>query len=370
MVGLAGKSLAARQVDFALAAGAERIFLLGNGGAETKAVCDLAERSGAKVQVVANAHGLLGSMSATDELLVLSPGLLPESSKALILLEKGSSVLVLPAAQGIPAGFERIDLERAWGGALVVPGGLVERLAELPQDFEPASALLRIALQARTPERRLSEVVLADGSWTMLDGASAARDEAWLARKLPLPPANQPSRRLAHFALQRSAFRLMDRQRAVPAMRAATVVLLAAGVGLAAAGLAPVGFALVALGALSREFTGAFSQLAAAPFGTKAGNRSRILLEALAEAALLATAILAIEGDWMHRLFPPLALIGLLHAVQPRNWPGLAAAIGDVAVLAAVLALASAFGLAEPAIMLLVLGIIGREAAKTLASRG
>ena len=155
VVALAGKSLARRQLDFALAAGAEQVIVLGGPAApEAVELRHAAESAGAKILSIADGYGLLGAVRAADHLLVLAPGVLPEAPIALEMLGKGSSLLVLPAAQGVAAGFERIDLERAWAGAMVVQGGLVERLAELPRDIDPAPSLLRIALQAKVAERR------------------------------------------------------------------------------------------------------------------------------------------------------------------------------------------------------------------------
>src|SRR5690606_41211862 len=61
---------------------------------------------------------LLGAVRADDELLALAPGLLPEAADALEGLGKRKGVLVLPAGPGVAAGFERLDLNRAWAGAL------------------------------------------------------------------------------------------------------------------------------------------------------------------------------------------------------------------------------------------------------------
>jgi hypothetical protein len=153
---IAGKSLARRQLDFALAAGCERVIALGNGASpEAIALRHASEARGARFVSIGDAHGLLGAVPAGDELLVLAPGLLPEDRRALDALERGTAILVLPAGPGVAAGFERIDLERAWGGALVLSGRLVERLSDLPPDSEATAALLRIALQARVAEKRL-----------------------------------------------------------------------------------------------------------------------------------------------------------------------------------------------------------------------
>jgi hypothetical protein len=374
MTGFAGKSLARRQLDFALAAGAGQIVLLGDGAApEAIALRHAAENAGAKVLTIANGHGLLGAVRAADHLLVLAPGVLPEAPIVLEMLGKGSSLLVVPAAQGVAAGFERIDLERAWAGALVIQGGLIERLAELTPDSDPAAALLRIALQAKVAERRVPEAPLADGSWAMLrsDAEAAAAERAWMKRNLPEAPRNRPARWLAIVALRRLAARLLPQRRAAMLIAGAAAALLAAAVASSLWGWAVAGFALVALGVFAGELSAGVAKLASAPF--EPGRRARGIAAAMAlaaDAALTLCAMLAIEQDWLHRLFPPLVLIGLLHILRVETWPGARALPGDRLLVALVLGIAAALGLAEAAVMGLALLAIGLKAAQTLGGRG
>lgn len=372
--GIAGRPLAHRQLAFALAAGAEQIVILGDGASrEAIELRQAAERAGAKVLTITDCHGLLGVVRAADHLLVLAPGVLPEAPIVLEMLGKGSALLVLPASVGIPAGFERIDAERAWAGVLVIQGGLVERLTELPPECDPAPALLRIALQAQVAERRLPESVLADGSWTMIrtrdDIAYAELD--WLKRNLPEPPRSRPAHWLAALALRLASPRLLEKTRAGTLISAAVGALLIAGLASSAAGWAVAGFALIAIGTVGREFAGGLSRLAEAPFGR--GRQPRLPEAAfgvLVDVALGGAAILAIEQDWFHRLFPPLVLMALLRVLRPEERSGAAALIGDRLLLALALMFAAALGVTEPAVMVLALGLIVLEAAKMLEGRG
>lgn len=363
---VAGKSLARRQLDFALAAGCELVVALGDGSAsEAITLRHAAEAAGARFQAVRDAQALLGLVRAADELLVLAPGLLPEASAALDLLGKGSRILVLPAAQGVAAGFERIDLERAWAGALVLPGALVERLAELPADIEPTSALLRLALQAHASERRLPEECLIDGSWALIgNGADpAASERAWLKRHLPPSGSNAFVRRLSDSVVSPLASRLLDAPRSVSALVAGAAAVLAGAVIAAWYGVALLGFALVALGAGAATIAAGMARLREAPFVQSGRSAVTALLPWLVDAALAGCAVLAIEGSWLHRLFPPIVLLMALHAARPGRF----ALLSDRAPLAVLVALAAAFGLAEPAIMLASLALIAFEAAQTRA---
>ena len=130
-------------------------------------------------------------------------------------------------------------------------------------------------------------------------------------------------------------------------------------------GWAIAAFVLAALGVFAGELSASLIRLAAGPLGL--ATRSRLLTAALSVAvdvSLAACAALAIEQDWLHRLFPPLALLGLLRALRPEAWPGPAALMGDRLLLALALALAVALGLLEAALMTLVLAVIGLEAAR------
>lgn len=373
---IAGKSLARRQLDFALAAGSERIFVLGDGGsAEAIALRHAAERAGARVQVIRSGHELVSSLHAADELLVIAPRVLAEAGDALKLLETGNTVLVLPAPQGVAAGFERIDLARAWAGALVVPGGLIDRLSELPQDSEPASALLRIALQARVPEQALPERLLADGTWSVIGSNEAVRSQegAWLKRNLPPVPWSQPARRMSQLALQAHALRILGHARLRSVVQALPVLLLAAGILAAVFGFAASGLTLVAMAAVLQPFAVELGRLGQAPFAVRQGwwqaNQAR-LGAALVDAGLTACGVLAISEEWLHRFFPPLVLVGLLRALRPTNWSGAWAMAGDRMVLALALALACALGFPEPAIMLAALLLIALKLAQSGDSRG
>jgi hypothetical protein len=363
---VAGKSLARRQLDFALAAGCERVIVLGNGASpDAIALRHAAEARGARFQCIGDTHGLLGAVPAGDELLVLAPGLLPEDAGALESLERGSAVLVLPAGPGVAAGFERIDLERAWGGALVLSGRLVERLSDLPADSEATAALLRIALQARVAEKRLPEQALVEGSWAILRSGedSLQRQQAWLKRNLASCDRIGAARLVARFGLSRLAIPLLALPRALTGLWSGIALALGGAVALAALGWPAPGFVLVALGAVLAEFVVGLVHLRDAPFGVPGRDRLRVLVPCLVDAALIGCAALAIEGDWMHRLFPPLALLGALHASRPGQWPSFAAVLGDRAALALVFALAAALGLAEPAVMIAALAIVVLDAA-------
>lgn len=371
---LAGKTVARRQLDFALAAGCEAVIVLGDGGsAEAIALRHAAELAGARFQAVRDSHGLLGAVRADDELLVLAPGLLPEAPAAIEALAKGRRVLVFPAGPAVAAGFERIDANRAWAGALVVGGPQVERLSDLPADIALGSALVRIAMQANVRERPLPDDLLADGSWRMLGERvdQASSDRAWLDRHKPVTRPFAPTRWLVNLALRAVAPRALATPRAAGGMALASLAAMAGSILGVLYGLPVVGLALVGL-AVFLAFVGAeLFRLRRVPFGRT--DRSAALYAAipwLIDGVLLACAVITIGGTWPHRLFPPLVMLGTLYAARPeirRDW---GAVFGDRGLLALVLAVAAGFGLVEPAIMLLSLALIAFHLVQSGARRG
>lgn len=364
---VAGRPLALRQLDFALAAGATRIFAIGDGASPGAfALAHAAERAGARCQTIRDARGLLGTLRASDELLVLVPGLLPESLEALTALAT-PGVLTLPAATGVAAGFERIDLERAWGGALVIPGALVERLAQLPPDSEPAPALLRIALQGAVAERRLPETGLADGSWALAagDGAASALGDRWLQRHVRPAGRYALSARISQAVLRPFALRLLAARRAAQAIGLTGLALHAGAIALCAWVSPAAGLAVLALGLLYAAFGQQLATLAAGPFArSDAPSRASQLGSWLSDAALVACTALAISGEPIHRLFAPLILAAALRASGIAGWPNAPALLGDRALLALFFAVAAGFGRAEPAVMVAALAILVLQAAR------
>lgn len=361
---VAGKSVAERQLEFAIAAGCERIIALGS-LPDVITLRHAAEDAGAQFLAVGNSHGLLGTIRAADELMVIAPGLLPDERAALPALAKSSVILVLPASSGVAAGFERIDLERAWAGAAVVPGGLVERLAELPADVEATSALLRVALQSRVPDARLSDQAIADGSWVIVGegGDAETVGQAWLDRRLRSNASQGLSAYLAGKILRPLASWFLERKQSFVGLSGAATIVLLIAVVTSWFGFATIGLALVVVGALIIQLALGLLPLLDGRFRPPQ-RRASLVLPVLVDAALLACSVLAIEGSWLHRLFPPVVLLASLYLRPPEDIPRIVHAIGDRAFLAGIFAVAALFDHAEPVIMVVALAVIGLKAAR------
>lgn len=239
-----GRPLAEWQCEMALSLGCERILLVAP--ALTEPALDiqhLAEAGGAKFQIVPHAHRLLGQLRTDDELLVLDPALLVRGGKAKELLETPRRIFVLPDTAA-DDGFERLDRETLWAGALWLPGAMVEQLADLDSDAEPGRALLRIAASRGVRRHTLREDSVGKADWiaigTVNEGLEIGR--VITTDKLGRSP-DSPGDWLAH-RLVRGAL--------VGGRKAAQVGQLGLALGslsvLSAAGLLASGFPLWSIG--------------------------------------------------------------------------------------------------------------------------
>lgn len=368
---LAGRSVAQRQVDLALALGCERIACLADAPSpQVVAMQHTAERAGAQFNALTNTRGLAGLVHAADELLVLAQGVLPQAGLLAQAIGDRPSVLVLPADEAVPAGFERIDREFAWAGVLLARGAAVERLNELPPDSDPISSLLRIALQSGTRVVALPADAMSDGK-LMLAGtpeALARAEDKWLAAT-----DNQPGWRTPGAALMSR----IARRTAARALRGGRAVLAARGVGAAATiAAAALGwtqrpaFAFAALAVAAGAFlVGAtWSRIERGPAG-KPSRWSVAVPELVLDAALAVIAIGSTPVRPSDAAFAAVMLIftARLAAAEPRtSW---ARAGSDRLALYAALAAGAAFGYLIPAVQLLAIaGLLLVLATRSLAT--
>lgn len=183
----AGKSVLAHQIDCAAHLGCDRVICLSGAlGPDMGAARTYAGRAGVRFDLVDTILRLSGLVTADDEVIVLADGVLPDRAALVRLLSERSGVVAFPAEPALALGFEGIDAERAWSGALRMRGAGVARLADLAPDCDLASSLLRIALQSGVRVVELDAAVVADGTWQRrVERQSAAEAEKrWLTRQV------------------------------------------------------------------------------------------------------------------------------------------------------------------------------------------
>jgi len=356
---LAGRSLARHQLDFALAQGCEKIVLLGHGASkEAIELRQAAEAGGAQCQVARGVRDLPAMVRGDDQLVVLAHGLLPDSSAAFEQLRAGYGVLVLPAEPGWAAGFERLDLAAAWGGAMVIPGRIVAGLDQLSEDAEPIAGLLRLARQAGVPERPLLERELVEGNWQIVRTAEAARahEPAWLHRRLPAGSPFRPTAWLARTLVRLFGSSWIDRSRAAAALPVAALLALAAAVVAAWYDFPALAFVALVPAALAIEAADAFGLLTRSMFVSESRDtRLYFTFRLMWDVALVVVGAMAIDGSGAGRLFAPLVTVGVVRAVPAFPETGWRALAGDRGLLAALLAVAAGLRLTEGGFMVLAL---------------
>lgn len=364
-ISFAGKTIAQRQIDLVLALGCERVVCLAdNLGPGLIALQHEVEAAGARFHVISVPRALCGLVHAADELIVLGDGVLPLAEEARDILSKGNSVVVFPAEIGISAGFERIDLNYSWAGALAMPGQLIERLNELPQDCDGVATLLRIALQGKVPERALPDAVLGDGRWAVLrnDQDAAVLEPSWFRRFVPKTDGFAPGRWLASCVTARFGVSWLNRGIGSGHILLMSGIFLVLAIILGWMVSVPTAFLLLAWAWLLADTAVAMDA------GAKAGaarssllTRSLQIFAGVADLAmifLLATAMSGMFGSLLELLFTPVALVGLIWlvpAVSRRRWGALA---GDRVLLALILSLGALAGVLPQLVQCLILVLI------------
>lgn len=373
----AGRSIALRQLDLALALGCERIICLADHLHQPLLPLQhRCEAAGARFHVVTGPRPLVALLRATDELLVLAEGLLPLEKSAFEQLSKHGGVLVLPAETGIPAGFERVDINHAWAGALSMPGRLVERLAELPPDCDVVGSLLRVALQSRVQEIQLPDAVLAEGRWplVMRREQAAALEPSWLRRHLPQASGFSPFSFLAKTLLSLFGVSLLRAGKRTGAYLALAPILALGGVALGLGFSPMLGFLLAVLSFIAAQLASGLYRLEAASRGEGAGQplfeRVQAWLLDGCLAAITAYAVQAGQGGLGNGIFAGIALIALLRLlamILSASWTSLA---NDRGVLGLALAVAAATNTILPvAQIIIVIGLVSGLAIQHLRQR-
>lgn len=362
---LGGASLARHQLSLALSAGCTRIIGVARG--ITPELIELqheAERAGASFHLVSGPRGLSPLVTAADEVLVLTEGVHVAADDVLPALEAGPVVVVQPAEIGIPAGYERIDLNHASAGVFLLPGRLLERLMELPDDVDPASSLMRIALQAGVRQMPQAQTAARGDRWLMIrtEAEADAAENGWIERATAAE-GGTPGPYLARLLIRRVGPAALHGGSG-PMIGAFTAAVIAA-IGLAAAwfGYPAAGMVLAGAGWVARRATSMLERLVDQMLARPMTNRWREpafdLLFDVVLAAILVMALPTFPGERMvERWFAPVVLLGLVRLLARTFRTGWSPWVSDRLILALLLALMISGNVADlgvPAFVILLL---------------
>lgn len=321
----AGAMVVERQLDLAVKLGCDRVVCLVD--AIEREVVELqnrAESAGVKFRAIRHPSRLLGMVTAEDEILVIAPGILPDDEAAIEALEK-RAVLAFPADLAVPLGFERIDLELAWSGIMLVRGELIARLGQLPDDIDVPSAVMRIALQGGSRLIALDRALLAEGNWHLNADRQALdeREKRWIDSQRKAISFRGPGLAIAERAGARLARDVVG-QSAQPVPTAAAGISAVAGLGAGAFGFPAIGLVLTALAALFGHMGGVVERVAQLGRPERRPNKVLRALDWLIDPILVVLLVLAAPEDLgLLRGFVPIMLIGLLRLSErhaSRKW--------------------------------------------------
>jgi hypothetical protein len=378
---LGGRSIVHHQLATALALGCERVICLADGlPGEVIALQHAAERAGASFQVTGDGRAVAQLVKPDDELLVFADGLVASPEAVGTLLGGRSGVVVQPVESGIAAGYERIDLNHAGGGIMRLPGRLAAGLADLPGEWNPVSALLRIAVQSSLRQVVLPQSLSDGGRWALVrtDGEAHRLEPGWLRQHTARREGGGPGRWLAARLVERLGPALLH-----AGTKPHVVALGASALGLIALGSAwfgyyPAAFAGLGIAWLVRRAAAILARVHGERplgetrwLGAETGFGILLDLALVTVAAWRLAASQPVPNTFVVGGFATLVVIGLLRLL-PRlfvgaKWSGW---FEDRLVLALALAaasLSSVFGLALMAggLALLAFGLIAAHEAQT-----
>ena len=376
---LGGRSIAHHQLATALTLGCDRVICLADGlPGEVIALQHAAERAGASFQVTGDGRAVAQLVKPDDELLVFSDGLVTAPEAVSTLLGGRSGVVVQPVESGLAAGYERIDLNHAGGGVMRLSGRLAAGLADLPGEWNPVSALLRIAVQSSLRQVVLPQALIDNGRWALVRTDSEAHrlEPHWLRQHTAKRDGNGPGRWLAAWLVERLGPALLHAgtRPHIVSLGAAALALLA--LGSAWFGAYAAAFAGLGIAWLVRRSSAILARVhVERPLGAsrwldpETGFGVLLDLGFGAVAAWRLAATHPVANAYVVGGFVALVLVGLLRLLPPlfagAKWSGW---LEDRLVLALVLgaaSLTSVFGLAlmGASLALLAFGLIAAHEA-------
>lgn len=321
-----------------------------------------AEEAGLKFVPVRETSRLFSLVGEGDEVFALASGVLPEAETVeRTLTEQG--VLALPADIAVPLGFERIDLEFAWAGVMLVPGRLVKALGNLPDDVDAPSAMMRLALQTGTRIIQLDRKLIDDQEWHIDPDPKALseRERKWInAQREPIA-FTAPGLAVAERAGARLARDVVGRG----AERSATIgaaVLAISALGFGSYFGAWIGLALAALSAMLIRMGRVVERVAQlGKPDSKPSLLHRVLDWALDPIFVFLLFLGSPEEFGYLRWFVPVVLIGMLRLAERFAGEPWRATYADRILLGTILSIAAFFGFSsEVAAIVALLILISR----------
>ncbi|EAQ30269.1 hypothetical protein NAP1_05815 [Erythrobacter sp. NAP1] len=367
---LGGRSVLAWQIELAQALGCERVVCMCESPSEeVLAQQKWVESDGHEFHVVRGNIQLTGIMRADDDLVLIADGLVPDRGAVLGLmsdqaqLKKGIWTIASghELAEAFPEDFERIDRDRHWAGLAIMRAGKVQELADLPQDGNATSLLLRLALQARTECLAVSSDSLEEDRWLLATSQAALeeRERALITSSAPAAPASAPFQAVADAIVRETAPRWLEKGAEMSAVGA--IAMLGIGALLAGLGLGPWGLGVAAIGAFVGQLSGSWARMRSALWSRGASARLERGLSIVTDLLCVAALALTIASTSISLPLISLAILAMVlsqiagEGHTPNRPPLVTAIWRDRALHMAIFAGAAGFGLLPEALALFAL---------------
>jgi hypothetical protein len=152
------------QLLWAVQLGAERIIFLSPSmpGALLQYVDQLKD-DGVAAEIVRSAADLMQYATATDEVIFIGDGILPRGEFLDILADNDRELIFVVDNAEQYSDFELIDLNHRWLGVATIQASRLAELADVPDDWDVGSALLRVAVQAGARRESITGTAIANG---------------------------------------------------------------------------------------------------------------------------------------------------------------------------------------------------------------
>ncbi len=364
---VAGASLARHQLGLALALKCHRVIVLARDvSPDILALQHVAQDAGMQFYIASGPRQVAAQVGPNDDFILVADGLFVDPAMAVPLLEEGGNcVLVQPVEGAQGAGFERIDLNNSAAGLARVPGTLVARLNEVPEESDIVSILTRIALQSRADMREVPPGYRAGAAWRLVRSEAEAIEveTQWLQEQFTPEGMRSPGRVIAQYGALVLGGPLLQMGHASNIVSAAVLGLLALAALLGWFGLSVPGFVLAGLAWILVESGRRLRAAERRPLGEllPAIERADVLAWAV-DLTLIWLVLMSAERlpgqgivSW---LFAPVTLV-LVLAMAPRTLDGRVCAwLGDRTLLALVLAAGAAFGEVLPVVQVGALAVL------------
>jgi hypothetical protein len=144
-----GMTLLEYQVRLLVGAGAQQVLIaVGRVTPALLAAINRASRRDIAVDVVRSAEEAAEKMAPGTRVLVLADGLVTTDPVMDRMGSEGPEALLVTDQADSPAAIERLDMRDCWAGMARISLARLKKIAEMPEDYDFQSALLRVAAQS------------------------------------------------------------------------------------------------------------------------------------------------------------------------------------------------------------------------------